>query len=200
MKLTTWVYNDGSHTIKFLTWSVACNHDHNKSIYTLDHNNKYYFRHSKEHSSAEYTTAEYSTLVDLTSELRLAVRPELISLTGSLLASRLISPDNDIELRDTAHSGEVRSARLVELVQNKVRQNPRHYHSFTGILQGNENQYRDILQQLEQAYQEQRSQDGNYDNYQWAINDHLNSTYFCNIIMESLATTVCRAYHLLLLI
>ena len=110
----------------------------------------------------EYTTAEYSTLVDLTSELRLAVRPELISLTGSLLASRLISPDNDIELRDTAHSGEVeRSARLVALVQNKVRQNPHHYHSFIGILQGNQDQYRDILQQLEQAYQKQRQQDGN---------------------------------------
>ena len=113
------------------------------------------------------SSAEYRAMIDLTSELRLAVRPELIFLTGSLPASRLISPDNDIELRDTAHSGEVeRSARLVELVQNKVRQNPRHYHSFTGILQGNENQYRDILQQLEQAYQEQRSQDGNYDNYQ----------------------------------
>ena len=95
-------------------------------------------------------------MIDCTSELRLAVRPELISLTGSLLASRLISPDNDIELRDTAHSGEVRSARLVELVQNKVRQNPRHYHSFIGILHGNEDQYGDILQQLEQAYQEQR--------------------------------------------
>ena len=93
------------------------------------------------------------------------MRPELISLTGSLLASRLISPDDDIELRDTAHSGEVeRSARLVELVQNKVRQNPRHYHSFIGILQGNEDQYRDILQRLEQVYQEHREQheDGKY--------------------------------------
>ena len=125
------------------------------------------------------SSAEYRTMIDLTSELRLAVRPELISLTGSLLASRLISPDNDIELRDAAHSGEVeRSARLVELVQNKVRQNPRHYHSFIGILQGNKDQYRDILQRLEQTYQEQRSH-GNYD-----INE-LNST--CN--MKSLATT-----------
>jgi hypothetical protein len=107
-------------------------------------------------------SAEYRTMIDLTSELRLAVRPELISLTGSLLASRLISPDNDIELRDTAHSGEVeRSARLVELVQNKVRQNPHHYHSFTGILQGNQDQYRDILQRLEQTYQERRRRDGN---------------------------------------
>ena len=108
------------------------------------------------------SSAEYRAMIDLTSELRLAVRPELISLTGSLLASRLISPDNDIKLRDTAHSDEVkRSARLVALVQNKVRQNPHHYHSFIGILQGNQDQYGDILQQLEQAYKKQRQQDGN---------------------------------------
>ena len=107
-------------------------------------------------------SAEYETMIDLTSELRLAVRPELISLTGSLLASRLISPDNDAELRDTSHSSEVeRSARLVELVQNKVQQNPRYYHTFIGILQGNADQYRDILQRLEQVYQEQQQKDGN---------------------------------------
>jgi hypothetical protein len=107
-------------------------------------------------------SAEYRTMIDLTSKLRLVVRPELISLTGSLLASRLISPDNDTELRDTAHSGEVeRSAKLVELVQNKVRQNHHHYHTFVGILQGNEDQYRDILQRLDQAYQKQRLRDGN---------------------------------------
>ena len=106
------------------------------------------------------TSVEYSTLIDLTSELRLAVRPDLISLTGSLLAARLISLDNDIELRNTAHSEVERSARLVELVQNKVRQNPCHYHSFIGILQGNQDQYRDILPRLEQTYQEQQHQDG----------------------------------------
>ena len=92
---------------------------------------------------------EYRTLIDLTSELRLAVRSELISLTGFLLASRLISLDNDIELRNTARSEVERSAKLVELIQTKVRQNPHHYHSFVGILQGNQDQYRDILQRLQ---------------------------------------------------
>ena len=105
-------------------------------------------------------SAEYSTLIDLTSGLRLAIRSELISLTGSLLATRLISLDNDNELRNTAHSEVERSARLVELVQNKVRQNPRHYHSFIGILQENQDQYRDILQQLEQTYQAHQQEDG----------------------------------------
>ena len=107
-------------------------------------------------------SAEYSTLIDLTSELRLAVRSELISLTGSLLATRLISLDNDIELRNTTHSEVERSARLVELVQNKVRQNPHRYHSFIGILQGNQDQYRDILQHLEQTYQAHKQEDGKF--------------------------------------
>ena len=56
-------------------------------------------------------TVEYNTLIKLTSELRLAARSELISLTGAR-----ISLDNDIELRNTAHSEVERSARLVELV------------------------------------------------------------------------------------
>ena len=114
-------------------------------------------------------SAEYKTMIVLTDKLGLAVRPDLISLTGSLLASGLISSDNNIELRDTAHSSVVeRSARLVELIQNKVQQNPRHYHSFIGILQGSHDQYRDILQKLEQAYQEQQQKDGKYD-----VNKHL---------------------------
>ena len=107
-------------------------------------------------------SAECSTLIDLTSELRLAVRSQLVSLTGSLLATRLISLDNDIELRNVAYSEVERSARLVELVQNKVRQNPRHYHSFIGILQGNQDQYRDILQRLEQIYQAHKQEDGRF--------------------------------------
>ena len=107
-------------------------------------------------------SAEYSTLVDLTSELRLAIRSELISLTGSLLAARLISPEGDTELRNTAHSEIERSARLIELIQNKVQQNPRHYHSFIGILQGNQDQYRDILQQLEHTYQEYKQEDSKF--------------------------------------
>ena len=113
-------------------------------------------------------SAEYKTMIVLTDKLRLAVRPELISLTGSLLASRLISPDNDIELRNTTHSKVDRSAKLVALVQNKVRQNPCHYHSFVGILRENEDQYREILQLLERAYQEQRQNDGKY-----GINKHM---------------------------
>ena len=142
-------------------------------------------------------SAEYKTMIDLTSELRLAVRSELVTLTGSLLASRLISLDNDIELRNTAHSEVERSAKLVELVQNKVRQNPCHYHSFIGILQGNQDQYRDILQRLEHTYQEQQKEDGKYDNnyYSSDCTDHLSLScarklyYWCMLEGFSISRT-----------
>ena len=102
-------------------------------------------------------TPEYKALITLTSELRLAVRSDLISLSGALLSSRLISPDNEAELRNTVHSEAERSARLVELVQNKVLLSPRHYHTFVGILHGNQRRfYDDILQKLEQTYQQEK--------------------------------------------
>ena len=102
-------------------------------------------------------------MIDLTSELRLAFKSELISLSGSLLATRLISPTCEAELRNTTLPDDVRSARLVELVQHKVRQNPHHYHSFIGILQGNQDQYRDILQKLEKTFQKHEWKDGEFD-------------------------------------
>ena len=105
-------------------------------------------------------SAEYRTLIDLTSELRLAVRSDLISLSGALLSSRLISPDSESELRNTVHSEAERSARLIELVQNKVRQNSRYYRTFIGILRSNSDQYSDILQKLQCTYSSHRQEGG----------------------------------------
>ena len=102
---------------------------------------------------------EYRTLIDLTSELRLAVSSNLISLGGALLSARLISPESEAELRNTFCSEVERSARLVGLIQNKVRQNSRHYHTFIGILRGNPDQYGDILWKLGQTYSPHQQED-----------------------------------------
>ena len=112
----------------------------------------------------EENSSEYSTLIDLTVDLRLAVRPHLISLSGALLATRLISADNEAELRNTVHSEAERSAKLIELVQNKVKQTSRHYHTFIGILKGDADHYvyQDILQKLEQTYRSHQQEDGKY--------------------------------------
>ena len=102
-------------------------------------------------------SAEYRTLVDLTSELRLAVGSDL---SGALLSSRLSSPDNDFELRNTLHSEAEQSARLIELVQNKVQLELSNYHTFIDILQSNSDQYRDILQKLEHTYSSHQQEEG----------------------------------------
>ena len=107
-------------------------------------------------------SAEYNTLIDLTVELRLAVSPHLLSLSGHLLAKRLISPDNEAELRNAVHSEAVRAAKLVGLVQNKVRQNSLHYHTFIGILKGDEGHhvFEDICQKLVDAYRLRLQENG----------------------------------------
>ena len=110
----------------------------------------------------EDNSPEYRTLIDLTSELGLAVRSNLISLSGALLSARLISPDNDTELRNKFHIEADRAARLVELVQNKVRQNFRHYYTFVGILRGTPGQYSDILQKLDRACAPHQEEDSTY--------------------------------------
>ena len=97
-------------------------------------------------------SAEYRTLIELTNDVRLAVRSDLISLSGALLSAGLISPDNDAELRNTVHSEAERAARLVELVQIKVRQNSRHYHTFVDIILKDQDLYTDILEKLNRHF------------------------------------------------
>ena len=107
----------------------------------------------------EGNSTEYKALIALTTDLRLAVRSDLISLSGALLSSRLISTDNEAELRNTVHSEAERSARLVELVQNKVQQSAHHYHTFVGILCENQDHHADILKKLDQHVCHSRRQD-----------------------------------------
>lgn len=100
-------------------------------------------------------TPEYKTLISLTGELRCAVQSDLVTLSDSLKAEYLISPDNASQLRNQMHSKAERSAKLVDNIQNKVQQNAQHYHTFVRVLdsQGRE-YYRDILSRLHEVYQQ----------------------------------------------
>ena len=55
-----------------------------------------------------------------------------------------------------------RAARLVELVQNKVLLDSKHYHTFIGILQSNWGKlyYSDILQKMDETYSSHQKKDG----------------------------------------
>ena len=114
---------------------------HTHSLHhTYIHNDTYY-----------WYTVEYQTIISATSKLRTAVRGDLTSLSGCLLAKRLISTDNDSELRNTRTEIADRAARLVELIQQKVYLDPQNYTTFIEVLEDS-CQYSDILRFLSQIY------------------------------------------------
>ena len=96
-------------------------------------------------------SVEYQVLVHHTVDLQVAVRANLTHLGAQLVAAHIITPDQYEEIRNAHRPINERVADLVGYVQNKVRQDPRHYHAFLGALQSDMFQYSDILTKLEQA-------------------------------------------------
>ena len=95
--------------------------------------------------------AEYEVLIRYTVDLQLAVKENLTPLGAQLVSAQIITPDQYREIRNTHRPVNERGADLVGYVQNKVRQNPRHYDAFIGALKSDLSQYSDILTKLEQA-------------------------------------------------
>ena len=95
--------------------------------------------------------AEYEVLIRYTVDLQLAVKESLTPLGAQLVSAQIITPDQYREIRNTHRPVNERGADLVGYVQNKVRQNPRHYDAFIGALKSDLSQYGDILMKLEPA-------------------------------------------------
>lgn len=100
-------------------------------------------------------TPEYQTLISLTDELRRAVQSDLVPLCDNLVAKYLISPSTASQLRNPMHSETDRAATLIGIIQNKVQQNPQHYHTFVQVLESQGiDYYSDILKRLHEVYQQ----------------------------------------------
>ena len=95
--------------------------------------------------------AEYEVLIRHTADLLLAVKENLTPLGAQLVSAQIITPDQYEEIRNAHRPVNERGADLVGYVQNKVRQDPRHYDAFIGALKSDLSQYSDILTKLEQA-------------------------------------------------
>ena len=102
--------------------------------------------------------AEYEVLIRYTVDLQLAVKENLTPLGAQLVSAQIITPDQYTEIRNTHRPVNERGADLVGYVQNKVRQDPRHYDAFIGALKSDLSQYSDILTKLEQARLPQASE------------------------------------------
>ena len=96
-------------------------------------------------------SGEYDVLIRHTTDLQVAVRANLTHLGGQLVTLQIITPDQYEEIRNAHRSVNDRVADLIGYVQNKVRQNSLHYHTFLGALRCDLSQYGDILMKLEQA-------------------------------------------------
>ena len=103
-------------------------------------------------------SVEYEVLVRHTVDLQVAVKDNLTPLGAQLVAAQIITPDQYREIRNAHRSVNERGADLVGYIQNKVRQDPRHYHTFIGALRSDPSQYGDILTKLEQARLSQASE------------------------------------------
>lgn len=88
---------------------------------------------------------EYLRIVALTKDLQLSVRDQLTSLSLALVSKLLISPDAGSDLRNPMHSGADRAAKLVELLQRKVLEDAKHYHTFIRVLEEDGSEYHRVI-------------------------------------------------------
>ena len=100
----------------------------------------------------ETTSVEYTTLVRCTPDLLLAVKADILLLGAQLVAEELITPDKYREIINPYNPLEKRAAELVQLVQDKVRQNAQYYRIFRTVLEKDCLQYSDILEKLHHTY------------------------------------------------
>jgi polyhydroxyalkanoate synthesis regulator phasin len=94
-------------------------------------------------------TVEYQTLVRATSELKKAVKNNITPLCDELVSNGLITTDNKKALRNPNPPVGERASDLVELITDKVEQNPANYQVFINILKEDPSTYKDILEVLD---------------------------------------------------
>lgn len=103
---------------------------------------------------AELTEAkfEYDAMIKTSARLTNAVKYELAPLSQELVARKLISVDQGVELRNGNVSAVDRAANLVALVTNKVEQDRRNFYLFVEILNENQSTYKEVLKDLQPIY------------------------------------------------
>ena len=92
---------------------------------------------------------EYTTIVEATDQLENIVKNNITPLCGKLLARGLITANQKKALRNANQDVVERAADLVQLVTDKVEQNPQHYYDFIKILAEDKSTYGDVLDVLE---------------------------------------------------
>lgn len=102
--------------------------------------------------------AEYNALCDCIPALRISAQANLISLSGELLAARIISAEKERGLRNRNVNEDERAADLVDLVLLKVEEDSENFNKFMKILYKHREQYKTVIAKLEEGYQSHREE------------------------------------------
>ena len=103
-------------------------------------------------------SAEFKALIRLTPDLQLAVKTQLTPLGGELVAVDLITSDDYAWLINPHQRKDNQAAYLIQLIQQKVQQNPLWYQTFIAVLEKDQSQYGGIIRDLQHTVQRFRLQ------------------------------------------
>ena len=93
-------------------------------------------------------TPEYRAILKANESLTRALMNNFIPICAKLVANDLITPDQQRKLRNPNQDAMERAAELVQLLTDKVEENPANYHTLVKILEKDRATYRGVLADL----------------------------------------------------
>lgn len=98
------------------------------------------------------STVECRTLTALHIQVTRAVQFDLTNVGGTLYGRGIIPSDVEAYVRNRNHEESDRAAHLVRVIQEKVKEDPKHYHTFVSVLKEADPKYfADILNKLDET-------------------------------------------------
>ena len=93
-------------------------------------------------------TPEYRSILKATGKLTRALKNNITPICADLVANDLITTEQQKKLRNPMHDAIERAADLVQLLTDKVEENPANYHTLIMILGEDTATYGDVLEYL----------------------------------------------------
>ena len=94
-------------------------------------------------------TPEYRSILKATGKLTRALKNNITPICADLVANDLITTEQQKKLRNATHDEAIeRAADLVQLLTDRVEENPANYHTLIRILRGDRATYKDVLECL----------------------------------------------------
>ena len=103
---------------------------------------------ARTNSTMSRNSPEYCSIVKATGKLTRVLKSNITPICVDLVSNHLITPDQQRKLRNPHHDALDRAADLVELLTDKVEENPANYHTLIKILGEDRTMYGDVLECL----------------------------------------------------